>query len=167
MDLSNIPEREEILRLRIFPMSLEEIRKLDVRDIRRVETFDRLFVTFLDPEFFCEMGDSVEIINTLTPIVGELETDFPDLHKKYQDLLLYGEIITIPVRTSDQVQALLESSLVRAIEWKIDVRKVLNTYFVFHKFPFDLLGDDRAKLLKGIQNNKERIGNNQLETERG
>ncbi|MBU1075377.1 hypothetical protein KJ705_04825 [Patescibacteria group bacterium] len=167
MDLSNIPEREEILRLRIFPMSLEEIRKLDVRDIRRVETFDRLFVTFLDPEFFCEMGDSVEIINTLTPIVGELETDFPDLHKKYQDLLLYGEIITIPVRTSDQVQALLESSLVRAIEWKIDVRKVLNTYFVFHKFPFDLLGDDRVKLLKGIQNNKERIGNKQLETERG
>ncbi|MFA6272389.1 MAG: hypothetical protein WC693_04800 [Patescibacteria group bacterium] len=162
MDLNSIPLREDIVNKivqeRIILFTPDSIRQISAEDLKNEKIYERLFITFIDPQFGMELGDSSEMIFVLQNLIKGFQEQDPKLYLKYQDLVIYGMFRTMPVRGELEITWLLRNFLVKAFYWELPVEELFYNMMVFKGFPFDLLVVLRQRMIQSIRENKEKIG---------
>lgn len=151
--------------LRVPQMSVEEAARLTMDQLRDSKIFNQLRELVLEVVFERNIGDSQEILNNLENQLKQapgFSKESPDLFKQYQDLILRLKFCCLPNLDDKEIQKLIRENLLKAFDYKIDVKDKLILLFILYKDRKrgrDLL----RKLLEALLSNPERLGDQDLE----
>lgn len=139
----------------------DQAGQLNLTNLADIEAYGQLGVWILDIERSNRFSEATKLYNLLQNYFEkhkDFEVNYPEMAKKYQDLVVWLKFITLHLLSDEELFGLLKNHLIEGIRLDIDIREKLKTMFKYSWDPF-ILGNKCNLVVKAISQNNERLGN--------
>jgi len=141
------------------------INQLTVKDLENPQTYQRFLYTLADPEYQTNPSSIIAGINSLLILLKkypQFSQDFPEINKKYLEIIIYLKFQSLAVQPSSIILDLFKNYLIFAIESQVEIKVKLESLFSWYHYAIIDWENLRILILKAFKENEEQIGGGKI-----